>query len=266
MQDGMIRRPQSSRRRRLGCRRRGIHEVSFAISEPWRMRCSAWRRRPANACSTCDRHRLDGPQRRPYGRPGHGRRHRPRPAAGARTLSAIAGRRSTTGWPTPRPALRRRGVRPGHLDLRRHVRCRPYAAPRELGRVCRRGGRLCLATWTPDGSVARFFAVMGGYSAAPPPPASPLLWGDPSHLQALLGRDFDLAFERGVSHCTTTASTTSGRGTWKASDPCGHCTTSLDEGGRRALRKDVDAYHEHYAAAPGLRISREYLVTIGHRR
>ena len=27
----------------------------------------------------------------------------------------------------------------------------------ELGRVCRRGGRLCLATWAPEGAVADFF-------------------------------------------------------------------------------------------------------------
>ena len=139
-------------------------------------------------------------------------------------------------------------------------------AARELGRVCRRGGRLCLATWTPDGSVARFFAVMGGYSAAPPPPASPLLWGDPSHLQALLGRDFDLAFERGVSHCYYDGVDDIWAWYLEGFGPMRALHDSLDEGGRRALRKDVDAYHEHYAAAPGLRISREYLVTIGHRR
>jgi hypothetical protein len=26
----------------------------------------------------------------------------------------------------------------------------------EIARVCRKGGRLCLATWAPDGAVARF--------------------------------------------------------------------------------------------------------------
>src|SRR5262249_11516155 len=34
------------------------------------------------------------------------------------------------------------------------------ATARELGRVCRKGGRLCLTTWTPDGAASRFFAVL----------------------------------------------------------------------------------------------------------
>lgn len=62
------------------------------------------------------------------------------------------------------------------------------AAADELVRVCRPGGTIALASWTPEGFVGRLFATMKPYS--PPAPAGaqpPPLWGDPSHVTALLG-------------------------------------------------------------------------------
>lgn len=47
-------------------------------------------------------------------------------------------------------------------------------AAAELARVCRKGGRLVLATWTREGAVAKFFSIVGKHSGAPPPPVSPL--------------------------------------------------------------------------------------------
>lgn len=41
-------------------------------------------------------------------------------------------------------------------------------AAAELARVCRPGGRVSIATWAPDGSVAEFFSVVGRHSDAPP--------------------------------------------------------------------------------------------------
>ena len=52
-------------------------------------------------------------------------------------------------------------------------------AARELGRVCRPGGRLVLTSWAPDGAVAAFFTLLGRYAVTPPPPSSPLAWGNP---------------------------------------------------------------------------------------
>src|SRR5262249_33930003 len=51
-------------------------------------------------------------------------------------------------------------------------------AAAELARVCRRGARLVLSTWAPDGAVATFFGIIAQYSDAAPAP-SPLAWGDP---------------------------------------------------------------------------------------
>src|SRR5215510_10168764 len=74
------------------------------------------------------------------------------------------------------------------------------AAAAELGRVCRSGGRLALATWAPDGAVAEFFGVIAQHSEAPPPPSSPLAWGDHAYVEKLLGNAFELKFEQGISN------------------------------------------------------------------
>lgn len=68
----------------------------------------------------------------------------------------------------------------------------------ELVRVCRPGGRIALACWTPGGFVGEMFAVMKPYSPPPPPGASPApLWGDPDHVSGLLGdRVGDVTHER----------------------------------------------------------------------
>src|SRR5262245_6067225 len=60
-------------------------------------------------------------------------------------------------------------------------------AAAELARVCRPGGRLVLTTWAPAGAVAEFFGVIAAYSDAPPVRWSPLAWGDPAHVEGLLG-------------------------------------------------------------------------------
>jgi SAM-dependent methyltransferase len=68
----------------------------------------------------------------------------------------------------------------------------------ELVRVLRPGGRLGLLSWTPQGFIGQMFATMKPFVPAPPPGAQPPpLWGDPDHVQALLGdRVTDLQFSR----------------------------------------------------------------------
>ncbi|MFD3811250.1 class I SAM-dependent methyltransferase [Rhodococcus sp. NPDC058639] len=58
----------------------------------------------------------------------------------------------------------------------------------ELVRVTRPGGRIGLLSWTPGGFIGRMFAAMKPYAPAPPPGAQPPpLWGDETHVRALLG-------------------------------------------------------------------------------
>ena len=51
------------------------------------------------------------------------------------------------------------------------------SAASEMARVCRPGGRIGLANWTPDSFIGRIFKVLGRHI---PPPAGvqpPSLWG-----------------------------------------------------------------------------------------
>jgi SAM-dependent methyltransferase len=58
----------------------------------------------------------------------------------------------------------------------------------ELVRVCRRGGTIGLASWTPEGMIGALFRVMRPFAPPPPPGASPPpLWGSEEHLHDLFG-------------------------------------------------------------------------------
>jgi len=141
-------------------------------------------------------------------------------------------------------------------------------AARELGRVCRKGGRLVLATWSaePDSFVARFFAVMGRHNPAPPPPVSPFEWGRPDRLRQLLGQDFELAFEPGV----TTFHGPDSSQVWDrfvaGFGPVKALYGSLDESKRENLKRDFIAFHDQFRTELGLRLDRAYLLTVGKRR
>jgi SAM-dependent methyltransferase len=57
----------------------------------------------------------------------------------------------------------------------------------ELVRVCRPGGRLGIASWTPTGFIGRLLATVGSHAAPPPGARPPTRWGTEDGIRDLLG-------------------------------------------------------------------------------
>ena len=84
----------------------------------------------------------------------------------------------------------------GHMFAPRHQQTAD-----QMARVCRRGGAIVTATWTPEGTVGELFKVSASYMPPPPDYASPPpLWGREDHVRELFnGVATGFAFERHVN-------------------------------------------------------------------
>jgi ubiquinone/menaquinone biosynthesis C-methylase UbiE len=137
-------------------------------------------------------------------------------------------------------------------------------AAAELQRVCREGGRIGLANWTPNGFIGQMFKVVGSYV---PPPAgvdSPLRWGTRERIDELFAdstmaetatRDFVFRY-RSEQHWLETFRTYYG--------PTLKAFAALDESGRDDFERDLLALaRSHNTATNGtMRVPSEYLEIV----
>jgi ubiquinone/menaquinone biosynthesis C-methylase UbiE len=63
----------------------------------------------------------------------------------------------------------------------------PDRTAAEMARVCRPGGKLALAVWTPDGMLGKLFRLLGSYAPAVLALAAPVEWGEESTFRRRLG-------------------------------------------------------------------------------
>jgi SAM-dependent methyltransferase len=145
---------------------------------------------------------------------------------------------------------------------------RPEAAAGEIARVCRKGGHVALTTWRPDSNVFEMFKVMRPYMPPPPspPPPSPFAWGNRDRIEELFGGNFDLQFEEDETIYYDRDGETAWQKFAVGYGPTKALADNLDEGKREKLKHDFVAFHDRFKAPLGIRVPRQYLLTIGTRR
>ena len=144
---------------------------------------------------------------------------------------------------------------------------RPEAAAGELGRICRKGGRIVLTTWLSDSNLFRMFEVMKRYMPPAPSPAprSPFEWGRTERIRELLGGAFELRFEKGVSYYREPSAEAAWDTFSTGYGPTRSLAASLDPEQRDALREDFIALHAEFHTELGICMPRAYWLTSGLR-
>ena len=68
-------------------------------------------------------------------------------------------------------------------------------AANEMMRVCRPGGKIGLANWTPESFIGALFKAIGKYIPPAPGMKPPSLWGNRAHLDTLFGANGSVTAE-----------------------------------------------------------------------
>jgi 2-polyprenyl-3-methyl-5-hydroxy-6-metoxy-1,4-benzoquinol methylase len=73
---------------------------------------------------------------------------------------------------------------------------RPEKVASEFKRVCKPGGLIAMANWTPEGLVGKMFALGAKYVAPPPGIPAPVLWGNEDVVKERFGSGIDLRMKK----------------------------------------------------------------------
>lgn len=146
---------------------------------------------------------------------------------------------------------------------------RPELVAAELVRVCRPGGRIAMANWTPEGFVGQMFKITGKHVPPPPGMPSPVKWGDETTVRERLSEgiaDLHLTrrmcpFEYPVPPAEVVESFRMYYG------PTKRAFEALDSDGQAALRSDLEElWSEHNQATDGTTYGEgEYLEVLATR-
>ncbi len=138
-------------------------------------------------------------------------------------------------------------------------------AAQELLRVVVPGGKIGLASWTPDGFIGQLFRLLSGFVAPPAGLRSPMEWGSEPRLVELFGpyaadirttpKVYTFRY-RSPQHWIEVFRTYYG--------PTHKAFAALDEAGRRALNAALLQFliQRNRSDGPGLVIDAEYLEVV----
>jgi SAM-dependent methyltransferase len=113
-------------------------------------------------------------------------------------------------------------------------------AAAELLRVCRPGGTIALANWSPEGFIGDLFRTTAKHVPPPAGVASPMLWGTEAHLLDLFGDEIgslDVADRTFTFRFPSAEHFVTFFRLWYG--PTLKAFASLDEAGRDALESDL---------------------------
>jgi len=137
-------------------------------------------------------------------------------------------------------------------------------AAAELMRVCRPGGRIGLASWTPAGFLGQLLRLVARHVPPAPGVQSPLLWGTDDHLQELFQGATSIAHStrmfafryKSADHWVEVFRNFYG--------PTYTAFLALDAGGQAALEADLKTLlrSQDLGGSGGLVVPGEYLETV----
>jgi ubiquinone/menaquinone biosynthesis C-methylase UbiE len=144
---------------------------------------------------------------------------------------------------------------------------RQRVAAAELARVCRSGGSVVVASWTPQGFTGRLFATLGRHLPAPAAGgSSPVQWGDERHVRTLIGGQLLLAQERRTVDLRGPSRDAMIAMYDHAFGPFVLARRALGDARFAVVLEDVRALVEEFDQGEGeLHIEAEYLLTVAHR-
>ncbi|MEO8163754.1 MAG: class I SAM-dependent methyltransferase [Betaproteobacteria bacterium] len=145
----------------------------------------------------------------------------------------------------------------------------PDRVAAELLRVCKSGGRIAMANWTPGGFIGQMFKIVGKHVPPPPLMVSPLKWGDEETVRDRL--------QHGIAKLDLTRRMYPMRYPFPPAKvvefflsyygPTNRAFAALDGAGQRAFREDLE---QHWAANNratngATHVESEYLDVLGVR-
>ncbi|HSC85778.1 MAG TPA: class I SAM-dependent methyltransferase [Polyangiaceae bacterium] len=134
----------------------------------------------------------------------------------------------------------------------------------EMLRVCRPGGRIGVACWTPRGFIGQMLRTVSRHVPPPAGVPSPALWGSEEHVQRLLGSASSLDFRLRHFHFRYESVEHFLRMFRDFYGPTNRAFEALDVTGQARLYAELEELvtRNNRAGSRGLVVAAEYLETI----